>query len=88
MPARRFHVPHEDCCTLCKTLSGKGLEPNETVCPAMTLYGYARVSSLDQDLMLQEATLRTVGYHIVRAERRRAGRAIRAAALARLRASR
>ena len=36
----------------------------------MTLYGYARVSSLDQDLTLQETTLRAAGCHIVRAEKR------------------
>ena len=36
----------------------------------MPLYGYARVSSLDQDLTLQEETLRAAGCHIVRAEKR------------------
>ncbi len=36
----------------------------------MTLYGYARVSSLDQDLTLQEGRLRAAGCRVVRAERR------------------
>ena len=36
----------------------------------MPLYGYARVSSLDQDLTLQEEVLRAAGCHIVRAEKR------------------
>src|SRR3954468_22998096 len=36
----------------------------------MPHYGYARVSSLDQDLTLQEETLRAAGCHIVRAEKR------------------
>jgi DNA invertase Pin-like site-specific DNA recombinase len=36
----------------------------------MTLYGYARVSSLDQDLTLQEVMLRAVGCQVVRAEKK------------------
>ena len=36
----------------------------------MTLYGYARVSSLDQDLTLQEEMLRAAGCQIVRAEKK------------------
>jgi DNA invertase Pin-like site-specific DNA recombinase len=36
----------------------------------MPLYGYTRVSSLDQDLTLQEEMLRAAGCHIVRAEKR------------------
>ena len=44
----------------------------------MTLYGYARVSTLDQDLTLQEMALRAVGCEVVRAEKasgtRREGR--------------
>ena len=36
----------------------------------MTLYGYARVSSTDQDLAIQEATLRAAGCQVVRAEKR------------------
>lgn len=45
----------------------------------MTLYGYARVSTLDQDLTLQETALRAAGCEVVRAEKasgtRREGRA-------------
>jgi len=44
----------------------------------MTLYGYARVSSLDQDLAIQEEKLRAAGCQVIRAEKRsgtgRAGR--------------
>jgi DNA invertase Pin-like site-specific DNA recombinase len=36
----------------------------------VTLYGYARVSSLDHDLTLQEERLRAAGCHVVRAEKR------------------
>ncbi len=35
----------------------------------MTLYGYARVSSIDQDLSIQQAALHGAGCHIVRAEK-------------------
>src|SRR3712207_2814553 len=61
---------HKGCLTYCETLSGEGLEANETKRPAMTLYGYARVSSLDQDLTLQEEMLRAAGCQIVRAEKK------------------
>src|SRR5918997_372353 len=36
----------------------------------MPLYGYARVSTVDQDLAIQEEKLRAAGCHIVRAEKR------------------
>jgi DNA invertase Pin-like site-specific DNA recombinase len=36
----------------------------------VTLHGYARVSSLDQDLSLQEQALRAAGCRVVRAEKR------------------
>ena len=36
----------------------------------MTLYGYARVSTTDQDLSLQEAALRAAGCQIIRAEKK------------------
>ena len=36
----------------------------------MTLYGYARISTLDQDLTLQEERLRAAGCQIVRAEKK------------------
>ncbi len=35
----------------------------------MTCYGYARVSSTDQDYTLQEKALRAAGCEIVRAEK-------------------
>jgi DNA invertase Pin-like site-specific DNA recombinase len=35
----------------------------------MTLYGYARVSSIDQDLTIQQAALQAAGCDIVRAEK-------------------
>jgi DNA invertase Pin-like site-specific DNA recombinase len=33
------------------------------------LYGYARVSSIDQDLALQRAALRAAGCEVIRAEK-------------------
>jgi len=36
----------------------------------VTLYGYARVSTVDQDLAVQEAALRAAGCRVVRAEKR------------------
>lgn len=36
----------------------------------MTLYGYARASTADQDLAVQEAALRAAGCRVVRAEKR------------------
>ena len=39
----------------------------------MPLYGYARVSTLDQDLALQEEALRAAGCHVIRAEKRSGG---------------
>ena len=35
----------------------------------MPLYGYARVSTLDQDLGIQRAALKAAGYKVVRAEK-------------------
>ncbi|MBB1498945.1 recombinase family protein [Paracoccus sp. MC1862] len=36
----------------------------------MTFYGYARVSTTDQDLSLQEAALRAAGCQVIRAEKK------------------
>ena len=36
----------------------------------MTIVGYARVSTTDQDLSIQEATLRAAGCQVIRAEKR------------------
>ncbi|WP_448954970.1 recombinase family protein [Labrys neptuniae] len=36
----------------------------------MSTYGYARVSSADQDLSIQEAALRAAGCHVIRAEKK------------------
>jgi DNA invertase Pin-like site-specific DNA recombinase len=36
----------------------------------MTIIGYARVSTIDQDLSIQEAALRAAGCEVVRAEKR------------------
>ncbi|ENU3710300.1 TPA: recombinase family protein, partial [Salmonella enterica subsp. enterica serovar Typhimurium] len=44
------------------------LELNETVFTIMALYGYARVSTSDQDLTLQTQILRAAGCEIIRAE--------------------
>lgn len=49
-------------------LTLKGLNLKETN-PAMALYGYARVSSSDQDFALQEQALRAAGCDVVRAEK-------------------
>lgn len=45
------------------------LKSNETVFIIMALYGYARVSTNDQDLALQIQTLRAAGCEIIRAEK-------------------
>ena len=35
----------------------------------MPLYGYARVSTLDQDLTIQQAALKAAGCEVIRAEK-------------------
>ena len=35
----------------------------------MTLYGYARVSSIDQDLGIQNGALKAAGCEVIRAEK-------------------
>ena len=47
-----------------------GLDPNETRDHAMTVIGYARVSTTDQDLAIQEAALKAAGCEVIRAEKR------------------
>ena len=40
----------------------------------MTIIGYARVCTTDQDLSIQEAALRAAGCEVIRAEKRSAPR--------------
>jgi DNA invertase Pin-like site-specific DNA recombinase len=46
------------------------LKPIETFSMTGQVYGYARVSTNDQDLAIQEAALRTAGCSIIRAEKK------------------
>ncbi|RMM10740.1 RlgA [Pseudomonas syringae] len=50
-------------------VSSQLLEPKETNL-TMALYGYARVSTSDQDFVLQEKTLREAGCDVVRSEKK------------------
>ncbi|QIQ74888.1 Resolvase [Pseudomonas coronafaciens pv. garcae] len=50
-------------------VSSQLLEPKDTYL-RMALYGYARVSTSDQDFVLQEKTLREAGCDVVRAEKK------------------
>jgi len=45
-------------------------EVNETEGRTMTVIGYARVSTTDQDLSIQEAALKANGCQVIRAEKR------------------
>jgi DNA invertase Pin-like site-specific DNA recombinase len=36
----------------------------------MAIYGYARVSTIDQDLAIQEAALKAAGCTVIRAEKK------------------
>ena len=46
-----------------------GLDPNETGKTMTALYGYARVSSTDQDLTVQRNALKAAGCTVIRAEK-------------------
>jgi DNA invertase Pin-like site-specific DNA recombinase len=65
-----------DCCLnrvdfahLMRTTS-RGPESIETIGASMSVIGYARVSTSDQNLEIQEATLKAAGCQIIRAEKR------------------
>ena len=62
-------LSHLGCFCLIPVLRFHHLELNETVFIIMALYGYARVSTSDQDLTLQTQTLRAAGCEIIRAEK-------------------
>lgn len=62
-------LSHLGCFCLIPVLRFHHLESNETVSIIMALYGYARVSTSDQDLTLQTQTLRAAGCEIIRAEK-------------------
>lgn len=62
-------LSHLGCFCLIPVLRFHHLELNETVSIIMALYGYARVSTSDQDLTLQTQTLRAAGCEIIRAEK-------------------
>jgi len=59
---------------LLETTRAQGLDANETESPAlpgflMALYGYARVSTLNQNLGIQRAALNAAGCDVIRAEK-------------------
>ena len=47
----------------------QSLDSTETELGPMAIYGYARVSSADQDDALQEHALRAAGCEVIRAEK-------------------
>ena len=62
-----------------ETTRAQGLDANETESPALpgsplALYGYARVSTLDQNLGIQRAALKAAGCDVIRAEKARGTR--------------
>ncbi len=62
-------LSHLGCFCLILVLRSDHLELKETVFIIMALYGYARVSTSDQDLTLQTQILRAAGCEIIRAEK-------------------
>ena len=48
----------------------RDLDPNRTIGEAMTVIGYARVSTTDQDLSIQQAALKAARCEVIRAEKR------------------
>jgi hypothetical protein len=53
-----------------KTPLSRGLKPNGTKGQDVTAIGYARVSTTDQELLIQEAALKAAGCEVIRAEKR------------------
>lgn len=68
-PTKTVFLSQLGCFYLIPVLRSHHLELNETVLIIMALYGYARVSTSDQDLTLQTQTLRAAGCEIIRAEK-------------------
>lgn len=68
-PCETVFLSHLGCICLIPVLRFHHLELNETVFIIMALYGYARVSTSDQDLTLQTQNLRAAGCEIIRAEK-------------------
>lgn len=66
---RRPNTSHLGCFTRSKTVWFEGLDANETIASIMPLYGYARVSTLDQDLSIQRTALKAAGCDVIRAEK-------------------
>ncbi len=62
-------LSHLGCFCLILVLRFHHLNANETIFIIMALYGYARVSTNEQDLDLQIQTLRAAGCEIIRAEK-------------------
>ena len=61
-------VTRLSCSVLGRKLRLSGRKRGATALP-MPLYGYARVSTTDQDLGLQQAALKAAGCEVVRAEK-------------------